>query len=82
LLDMPPVELPGDHDMPRVQDGVIFGLRALRGLPGHESEAYLHLPAAGAIRSRRLPRRFMAVALGTPLPFLRDRRTHAHLTPK
>jgi penicillin amidase len=73
LLDMPPVELPGDHDMPRVQDGVIFGASERFAVsPGHESEAYLHLPGgqSGHPLSPYYRAGFMQWALGTPLPFL------------
>jgi penicillin amidase len=73
LLDMPPVELPGDHDMPRVQDGVIFGASERFAVsPGHESEGYLHLAGgqSGHPLSPYYRAGFMQWALGTPLPFL------------
>jgi len=86
LLDMPPVELPGDHDMPRVQDGVIFGASERFAVsPGHESEAYLHLPGgqSGHPLSPYYRAGFMQWALGTPLPFLPGPAQHTlTLTPK
>ena len=44
LLDMPTVELPGDHNMPRVQDGAFGASERFAVSPGHEAEGYLELP--------------------------------------
>jgi len=44
LLDMPTVELPGDHHMPRVQDGNFGASERFAVSPGRESEGYLELP--------------------------------------
>jgi penicillin amidase len=41
LLDMPTVEIPGDHDMPRVQDGAFGASERFAVSPGHETEGYL-----------------------------------------
>jgi len=77
LLDMPVLELPGDHDMPRVQDGafgppsVSVSLRATRtratstcgGQSGHPLSPYYR---AG----------FLEWAHGQPLPFLPGNAEH------
>jgi len=73
FLDMPTLELPGDHDMPRVQDGVSFGASERFAVsPGHEEQGYLHLPGgqSGHPLSPYYRAGFMEWALGTPLPFL------------
>ena len=73
FLDMPTLELPGDHDMPRVQDGVIFSASERFAVsPGHEEQGYLHLPGgqSGHPLSPYYHAGFMQWARGTPLPFL------------
>jgi penicillin amidase len=73
FLDMPTLELPGDHDMPRVQDGAIFGASERFAVsPGHEEQGYLHLPGgqSGHPLSPYYRAGFTQWALGTPLPFL------------
>ena len=73
LLDMPSLELPGDHDMPRVQEGTEFGASERFAVsPGHESEGYLHIPGgqSGHPLSPYYRAGFMAWARGEPLPFL------------
>jgi penicillin amidase len=73
LLDMPALELPGDHDMPRVQDGTQFGASERFAVsPGHESEGYLHIPGgqSGHPLSPYYRAGFTAWARGEPLPFL------------
>jgi penicillin amidase len=72
FLDMPTVELPGDHDMPRVQDGAFGQSERFAVSPGHESEGYLHIPGgqSGHPLSPYYRAGFDAWALGTPLPFL------------
>ena len=44
LLDMPTQQLPGDHHMPRVQDGAFGASERFAVSPGRESEGYLELP--------------------------------------
>jgi penicillin G amidase len=73
LLDMPTEELPGDHDMPRVQDGVMFGASERFAVsPGHESEGYLHIAGgqSGHPLSPYYRAGFLEWARGEPLPFL------------
>ena len=73
LLDMPALELPGDHDMPRVQDGTQFGASERFAVsPGHESEGYLDIPGgqSGHPLSPYYRAGFNAWARGEPLPFL------------
>ena len=81
LLDMPAIELPGDHDMPRVQDGA-FGASERFGVsPGHEDQGYFHMPGgqSGHPLSPYYRAGFLEWAHGQPLPFLPgNRRAHAH----
>jgi penicillin G amidase len=72
LLDMPEVELPGDHDMPRVQDGTIGASERFAVSPGHEDQGYLHMPGgqSGHPLSPYYRAGFMDWANGTPIPFL------------
>jgi len=44
LLDMPTVELPGDHHLPRVQDGSFGASERFAVSPGREDQGYLQLP--------------------------------------
>ena len=44
LLDMPAVGLPGDSDMPRVQNRSFGASERLVVSPGHEDEAIFHMP--------------------------------------
>jgi penicillin amidase len=44
LLDMPTAALPGDHHMPRVQDGAFGSSERMAVSPGHEADGYLELP--------------------------------------
>jgi penicillin amidase len=44
LLDMPTRQLPGDHHMPRVQDGAFGASQRFAVSPGREAEGYLELP--------------------------------------
>ena len=44
LLDMPVLELPGDHNMPRVQDGSFGASERFAVSPGHEQDGYLEIP--------------------------------------
>jgi penicillin G amidase len=72
FLDMTTLELPGDHDMPRVQDGAFGQSERFAVSPGHESEGYLHIPGgqSGHPLSPYYRAGFDAWAQGTPLPFL------------
>ena len=73
FLDMPTLELPGDHDMPRVQDYAASGASERFAVsPGHESEGYLHIPGgqSGHPLSPYYRAGFDAWARGTPLSFL------------
>ena len=73
LIDMPTLELPGDHDMPRVQDGSLFGQSERFAVsPGHEAEGYLLIPGgqSGHPLSPFYRAGFNAWARGEPLPFL------------
>jgi penicillin G amidase len=73
FLDMPTLELPGDHDMPRVQDGVSFGASERFAVsPGHEDEGYLLIPGgqSGHPLSPYYRAGFMEWARGVPLPLL------------
>jgi penicillin G amidase len=84
FLDMPAMELPGDHDMPRVQDGAVGQSERFAVSPGHESEGYLHLPGgqSGHPLSPYYRAGFDAWARGEPLPFLPGPAQHTlSLTP-
>jgi penicillin amidase len=72
FLDMPTLELPGDHDMPRVQDGAFGASERFAVSPGHESEGYLHIPGgqSGHPLSPYYRAGFAQWARGEPLPFL------------
>jgi penicillin amidase len=72
FLDMPSVELPGDHNMPRVQDGAMGASERFAVSPGHEDQGYLHLPGgqSGHPLSPYYRAGFEAWARGEPLPFL------------
>jgi penicillin amidase len=85
FLDMPTLELPGDHDMPRVQDGVAFGQSERFAVsPGHEDQGYLVIPGgqSGHPLSAYYRAGFMEWARGEPLPFLPQPAQHTlTLTP-
>jgi penicillin amidase len=72
LFDMPSLELPGDHDMPRVQDGAFGASERFAVSPGHEDEGYLHIAGgqSGHPLSPYYRAGFSAWATGEPLPFL------------
>jgi penicillin amidase len=72
LIDMPTVELPGDHDMPRVQNGAFGASERFAVSPGHEAEGYFHMPGgqSGHPLSPYYRAGFMQWARGEPLPFL------------
>jgi penicillin amidase len=72
LLDMPELQLPGDHDMPRVQDGPTGASERFAVSPGHEDQGYIHLPGgqSGHPLSPYYRAGFMDWALGIATPFL------------
>ena len=72
LLDMPTVQLPGDNNMPRVQDGDEGASERFAVSPGHENEGYFHMPGgqSGHPLSPYYRAGFLAWAHGEPLPFL------------
>jgi penicillin amidase len=72
LLDMPAVQLPGDHDMPRVQDGPFGASERFAVSPGHEDQGYFHMPGgqSGHPLSPYYRAGFLEWAHGQPLPFL------------
>jgi penicillin amidase len=72
LLDMPTMELPGDHHMPRVQDGAFGASERFAVSPGRESEGYLELPGgpSGHPLSPFFRSGFADWAAGRPTPFL------------
>jgi penicillin G amidase len=85
FLDMRPLELPGDHDMPRVQDGTEFGASERFAVsPGHEGEGYLTVAGgqSGHPLSPYYRAGFMEWAHGERLPFLPGSAQHTlKLTP-
>lgn len=72
LLDMPEMQLPGDHDMPRVQDGPVGASERFAVSPGHEDQGYIHLPGgqSGHPLSPYYRAGFMDWALGRSTAFL------------
>ena len=72
LLDMPALELPGDHDMPRVQDGAFGASERFAVSPGHEDQGYFELPGgqSGHPLSPYYQAGFLEWAHGQRLPFL------------
>jgi penicillin amidase len=85
LLDMPQIELPGDHDMPRVQDGTVGASERFAVSPGHEEQGYFHMPGgqSGHPLSPYYRAGFLAWANGEPLPFLPGSAQHRlTLTPE
>lgn len=78
IFDMPTYELPGDHDMPRVQDGTFGASERFAVSPGHEADGYLHLPGGQSAHplSPYYRAGFNAWAEGKPLPFLPGETRH------
>jgi penicillin amidase len=75
LLDMPTFELPGDHNMPRVQDvheGAFGASERFAVSPGYEAQGYLHIAGgqSGHPLSPYYRAGFEAWARGEALPFL------------
>ena len=80
-----PLQLPGDHDMPRVQDGAFGASERFAVSPGHERDGYLELPGgqSGHPLSPYYRVGFLAWARGEPLPFLPGPAEHTlTLTPQ
>ena len=72
FLAMPAVELHGDHDMPRVQDGAFGASERFAVSPGHEDQGYFHMPGgqSGHPLSPYYRAVFLECAHGQPLSFL------------
>jgi penicillin amidase len=72
FIDMPVLELPGDHDMPRVQDGPAGASERFAVSPGHEDQGYIHIPGgqSGHPLSPYYRAGFMDWAQGVATPFL------------
>ena len=72
FLNMPEIEVPGDHDMPRVQDGAFGASERFAVVPGRESEGYLHIAGgqSGHPMSPYYKAGYREWAEGKPLPFL------------
>ena len=78
LLDMPTLELPGDHHMPRVQDGAFGASERFAVSPGREADGYLELPGgpSGHPLSPFYRSGFNDWATGKPTPFLPGTAAH------
>jgi len=78
LLDMPSQPLPGDENMPRVQDPTYGSTLRMVISPGHESEALFHMP--GGQSGNPLSPHYMdshpAWARGDATPFLPGQPVH------
>lgn len=72
FLDMRVPPLPGDHDMPRVQDRAFGASERFAVSPGREAEGYLEIPggASGHPLSPFYRSGFGDWVQGTPTPFL------------
>ena len=72
LLDKPPIELPGDDYMPRVQQGAFGASERFAVSPGHEDQGYFHMAGgqSGHPLSPYYRAGFQEWARGEPLPFL------------
>jgi penicillin amidase len=72
LLDMPPLQLPGDHHLPRVQDGNFGASERFAVSPGREDQGYLQLPGgpSGHPLSPFYRSGFDDWAAARPTPFL------------
>ena len=82
---MPTLELPGDHDMPRVQEGAFGASERFAVSPGHEEQGYLVLPGgqSGHPLSPYYRAGFMGWVNGETLPFLPQVTRHTlMLTPQ
>jgi penicillin G amidase len=84
FLDMPTLQLPGDKDMPRVQEGAFGASERFAISPGHEDQAYLQLPGgqSGHPLSPYYRAGFLGWAHGEALPLLPGPAQHSlTLTP-
>ncbi|MEJ0037412.1 MAG: penicillin acylase family protein [Gammaproteobacteria bacterium] len=72
FLNMPAIDVPGDHDMPRVQDGAFGASERFAVAPGREAEGYLHIAGgqSGHPLSPYYKAGYSEWAEGKPLPFL------------
>jgi penicillin amidase len=72
LVDMPTLEIAGDHHMPRVQDGNFGASERFAVSPGREDQGYLMLPGgpSGHPLSPFYRSGFDDWAAGRPTPFL------------
>jgi penicillin amidase len=72
LLDMPTTPLPGDHHLPRVQDGPFGASERFAVSPGREDQGYLQLPGgpSGHPLSAFYRSGFDDWVAGRPTPFL------------
>jgi penicillin G amidase len=72
MFNMQAMQLPGDHDMPRVQDGSFGASERFAVTPGREADGYLHIAGAqsGHPLSPYYRAGFKEWAEGKPLPFL------------
>ena len=85
FLDMPTLELPGDHNMPRVQEYAVGASERYAVSPGHEAQGYLELPGgqSGHPLSPYYRAGFMGWARGEALPLLPGPAQHTlTLTPR
>jgi len=75
FLDMPTLELVGDHNMPRVQDGAFGASERFAVSPGNETHGYLQIAGgqSGHPLSPFYRRGFEEWAKGKPLTFLPGR---------
>jgi penicillin amidase len=79
FLDMPTVEPPGaHHDMPRIQSPDFGASERFSVSPGHEKDAYFHMPGgeSGHPLSPFYRAGFDAWAQGRPTPLLPGPRAH------
>ena len=78
LLDMPTMELAGDHHMPRVQDGSFGASERFAVSPGRERDGYLELPGgpSGHPLSPFYRSGIEDWAEGKPTPFLPGSAAH------
>jgi penicillin amidase len=78
LLDMPPEELPGDSNMPRVQGPTFGASERFAVSPGREQEGYLHMPTgqSGHPLSPHYRDANPAWVSGAPTPFLPGTTVH------
>ena len=78
-LNMPDVTIPGDENMPRVIADGYGASERFSVSPGHEADAYFHMPGgqSGHPLSAYYRAGFAAWASGEPTPFLPGAKQHA-----